>query len=178
MRAAFTPWSRQETLVLPGPGGGWRARRRPARPGAFWALSTSGVLAGHGFTLGLRSPADRAPAAFAVEIADPAAGTAFLARLVVRDPGRAPQPYLAPGGEPPAGAERVVAASDRRALDGGRAWRFTFPAGAADALAALDPRENARLELVYPGASGDRIVSALVPVGDFAVGRAFLDAGR
>ncbi len=178
VRAAFTGWSRQSTLALPGSRGEWRARRWPDRPGPFWALASSGVLGGRAFTVGLRvAGRSDGPAEFALEVADPAAGGAWTARLVARDPTRAPQPYLAPDGRPPADAERVVATSGRTALDGGRAWRFRFPMTAADALAALDPRENARLELVYPAAGGDRRVSALVEAGDFAVGRAFLSAG-
>ena len=178
VRAAFLGWSRQATLALPGARSGWAARRWPDRPGAFWALETSGALDGRRFTVGLRV-AGRSDGAreFDLETAGPDAGRAWTARLVARDPTRDPSPYLAPGGEPPTEAERVVSASGKAALDGGRAWRFRFPPAAADALAALDPRENIRLELVLPGAGGDRTVSALVEAGDFAVGRAFLSAG-
>ena len=179
VRAAFQGWGTQPTLALPGVRGAWSARRRADRPGPFWALSSSGTLAGRRFTVGLRATGRTGePLRFDLELADPEAGEAWTARLVVRDPARAPQPYLAPGGRPPPDAERVVGASGKQALDGGRAWRFRFPPSAADALAALDPRENARLELVYaaPG-GGDRTVSTLVEAGDFAVGRAFLSAG-
>ena len=112
-----------------------------------------------------------------METSAPDAGRAWLVRLVTRDPALAPQPYLAPGGQPPAGAERVVAASGKTALDGGTAWRIRFPGSAADALAALDPRENARLELLVSSPGGDRTVTTLIEAGDFAVGRAFLSAG-
>ena len=98
-------------------------------------------------------------------------------RLVLRDPALAPQPYLSRDGQPPVGAQVGVMTSGRLALDGGRAWRFTFPAAAAEALARLDPRENARLDFVASGPGGERTTSVLVEVGDFAVGRAFLGAG-
>ena len=178
VRAAFMGWSRQATLALPGARGGWRARRWPDRPGAFWALESSGAVGGRRFTMGLRvAGRSDGPSEFVVEVADPRAGGAWTARLVTRDPARAPQPYLAPGGQPPPEAERAVTAAGKLALDGGTAWRFRFPPAAADALSALDPRENARLELVYAGPTGDRVVSALVEAGDFAVGRAFVNAG-
>ena len=178
VRAAFMGWSRQATLALPGGRGGWSARRWPDRRGPFWALATSGVLDGRRFTLGLRKAGrSDGPAEFELETSAPGAGRAWLVRLVTRDPARAPRPYLAPGGSPPAQAERMVAASGRTALDGGGAWRFRFPAAAGDALAALDPRENARLDLVFSSPGGDRTASALIEAGDFAVGRAFLSAG-
>lgn len=177
VRAAFLGWSRQATLALPGGRGGWSARRWPDRPGPFWALATSGVLDGRRFTAGLRKAGrSDGPAEFDLETSAPQAGSAWLVRLVTRDPARAPRPYLAPGGGPPAEAERVTAASGKTPLDGGAAWRFRFPPAAADALSALDPRENARLELVFSTPGGDRTASALVEAGDFAVGRAFLSA--
>ena len=178
VRAAFLGWSRQATLALPGGRGAWSARRWPDRTGPFWALSTSGVLDGRRFTAGLRKAGrSDGPAEFDLETSAPEAGGAWLVRLVTRDPARAPRPYLAPDGAPPAQAERVTAASGKTALDGGAAWRFRFPIAAADALAALDPRENARLELVFSTPAGDRTASVLIEAGDFAVGRAFLSAG-
>lgn len=178
VRAAFLGWSRQATLDLPGGRGRWRARRWPDRAGPFWALASSGVVDGRRFTLGLRKAGrSDGPVEFDLETSAPAAGSAWLVRLVTRDPARAPRPYLSPGGSPPPEAQRVTAASGKTALDGGGAWRFRFPIAAADALAALDPRENARLELVSSSPNGDRTAFALVEAGDFAVGRAFLSAG-
>lgn len=175
VRGAFEGWGRQATLELPGVHGAWRARRIPDRPQPFWALATRTDVNGATVMLGLRkAEGSRGPAAFAAEAAAPDAGGAYLVRLVVRDPRLAPQPYLAADGAPPAGASLSVLASGKTALEGGAAWRWAFPDAAADALARLDPREHARLELVFPG---ERTVSTLVEVGDFAVGRAFLSAG-
>jgi hypothetical protein len=55
---------------------------------------------------------------------------------------------------------------------------ITFPQEAAKAMAALDPRESATVELVFPTRTGERVQTALIEVGDFAAGRAFLAAGR
>ena len=52
---------------------------------------------------------------------------------------------------------------------------FAFPAAAAQALEALDPREVVAVEFVYPDRPSER---ALFEVGDFAAGRAFLSARR
>ena len=54
----------------------------------------------------------------------------------------------------------------------------TFPPEAARALAVLDPRESVTMELVFPTRTGERVETALIEVGDFAAGRAFLAAGR
>jgi uracil-DNA glycosylase len=53
-----------------------------------------------------------------------------------------------------------------------------FSRDAEDALAGLDPREAARLDLVFPDRAGERLESSLFEIGDFAAGRAFLAAGR
>ncbi len=174
VRAAFLGWSRQNVLELPGPAGGWTARRRADRPVPFWALSTRTRLGGAPAVLGLRRASTASTPVFALETPAPDAARAWTARLAMRDPARAPQPYLAADGGPPAAALIETPASGKLALDGGRAWRFTFPGRAAEALAALDPREHVRVELVLPG---DRTVSTLVEAGDFATGRAFLAAG-
>ena len=95
------------------------------------------------------------------------------------DAARTLDPYLAPDGQPPAQAARVILAQARGPAPKGLApgVLFRFPADADDAMAQLDPRENVRLELALPGPRGDRVVSTLVPVGDFATGWAFLAAG-
>ena len=174
VRAAFLGWSRQSVLALPGENGGWTARRRADRPAPFWSLAARASLTGAPGTLGLRRAAARAPDVPTLETRHPEAGLAWLARISARDPRRAAAPYLARDGAPPAAALATVAASEKTALDGGRAWRFAFPPAAADLIAGLDPREHVRVELMLPG---DRSVSALVEAGDFATGRAFLAAG-
>jgi hypothetical protein len=100
------------------------------------------------------------------------------ARLVVRDPLRADQPYLT--GHlvaAPRNVSQVFLASGRGpAPGGGVAFRFTD--AAASALGELDPRELVTVEFVYPGRSGDRVVEAIIEVGDFAPAASFIRMGR
>ena len=181
VRAAFMSWSHQPSLDLPDRAGGWRAQRALGRERTpRWALVRRGVFAGRPVLFGLVRR-DGAPLTLSAVLAWPEAAHAYAARLVVRDPARAPDPYLAGEGGPPPRAERAALAAGRGAADPALmpgATAFTFPAQAADALAALDPREAVRLELVFAGRGQDRVVSMLLPAGDFATGRAFLLAGR
>ena len=174
VRAAFMSWSRQGSLSLPGDKGAWSAQRWPSGVGPYWTLSTPAQLAGRPATLGLRRENSKAPDRLSVWLQAPEGGQAYALRLVVRDPSRAPDPYLAPG--PPPGAARAFLASERTpAPQGGVLYRL--PDSAAAALAALDPRETVRLELALPLGRRDRIVKTEIEVGDFAAGRAFLAAG-
>ena len=181
VRAAFMSWSRQGSLSLPGGKGAWSARRWPAKVGPYWTLSTPAQLAGRPATLGLRRENSKAPDQLSVWMQAPEGGRAFAMRLVLRDPTRAPDPYLAAG--PPPGAGRAFLAAERTAApQGGTLYRL--PAAAAAAMAGLDPREMVRIELALPGAASgsgggarERTVSTDVEVGDFAAGRAFLAAG-
>ncbi len=176
VRGAFLSWSHQGRLALPGRGGGWVAER-PWAPGPRWALSTHVALGGRPLAFGL-ARLEGPGLVLAADVAAPDAGRAYAARLVMRDPELAPDPYLAPGGQPPPQAARVILAQARgpapKRLEPGVLFRF--PPAAADALAALDPRESVRLELAFPGPAADRVVSTLIPVGDYATGRAFLAA--
>ncbi len=174
VRAAFMSWSRQGSLSLPGGKGAWSAQRWPSRVGPYWTLSTPAQLAGRPATLGLRRENSKAPDRLTVWLQAPEGGQAYALRLVLRDPARAPDPYLASG--PPPGAARAFLASERVAApQGGVLYRL--PDAAASALAALDPRETVRLELALPAAGGERTLATQVEVGDFAAGRAFLAAG-
>lgn len=181
VRAAFMSWSHQPSLDLPDRGGGWWAERALGRERApRWALVRRGVFAGRPVLFGLVRR-DGAPPTLSAVLAWPQAPRAYTARLVLRDGARAPDPYLAAEGGPPPRASRAVLAQGRGPADPALmpgATAFSFPDAAADALAALDPREAARLELVFAAPGGDRVVSLLLPAGDFATGRAFLLAGR
>jgi hypothetical protein len=55
---------------------------------------------------------------------------------------------------------------------------FRFTDAAAAALGELDPRELVTVEFVYPGRSGDRVVEAIIEVGDFAPAASFIRMGR
>ena len=50
-------------------------------------------------------------------------------------------------------------------------WAFRFPASAAQAISALDPREAVAVDFLF---QDDRVRRIYVEVGDFAAGRAFL----
>ena len=177
VRAAFLSWSRQPRLELPGRGGGWVAER-PWKKGPRWTLSAHGVLGGRPLTFGLARLARPDPV-LAADVALADAGGAYAARLVMRDGARAPDPYLSRDGQPPAQASRAFLAERKGPADPalGKGELFLFPAAAAEAIALLDPRESVRLELAFPAPGRDRVVSTLIPVGDFATGRAFLAAG-
>ena len=114
----------------------------------------------------------------------------YAARLVLRDPARASQAYLARYGAgattslplsqrlPPPGAQKTFAAAARAPagadlLPRGAAsgWAFRFPDAAAQDLAGLDPRESVAVDFLF---AGDQVRRAYVEVGDFAAGQAFL----
>ena len=107
---------------------------------------------------------------------------AATSRLRLRDPDRLAEPFL--NGPPPPSISRVILASGRTAavralLPAGavRGVLYTFSPEALVALSALDPRETAQVELVYPTLHGERVVCAPVEVGDFDAALAFLAAG-
>jgi hypothetical protein len=114
----------------------------------------------------------------------------YGARLILRDPDRTPGAYLDgwKGGAtkdlaldkrlPPAAAQLAFNASKRSTLgqdlagkDGRAGWAFRFPDEAAEAMAALDPREAVAVEFLF---AHDETRRAYVEVGDFAAGRAFV----
>ena len=182
VRGAFMSWSHQPRLDLPGRGGGWTAERAWLR-GPRWTLSTHARLAGAPLTFGLVR-LEGSPIGLAADAAWPEAVHAAAARLVMRDVGRAPDPYLSADGQPPAQASLTLLAQARGPAPQGLEPRgappgvlFRFPPAAEAAMSQLDARENVRLELVLPSAGRERVVSTLIPVGDFATGRAFLSAG-
>ena len=182
VRGAFMSWSHQPRLDLPGRGGGWAAERAWLR-GPRWTLSTHARLGGAPLTFGLLR-LDAPLGELSADAAWPDAAHASAARLVMRDAARAADAYLAADGEPPAQAALTFLAQawgpPPRGLEAKGAAPgvlFRFPPAAEAAMARLDARENVRLELVLPSAGRDRVVAALIPVGDFATGRAFLAAG-
>jgi hypothetical protein len=103
------------------------------------------------------------------------------ARIVLRDPNKAPRAWLAGDGLVPtasraslwaadvAPAERQLLVEGRRA---GEVWRF--PASAAAALERLDPRETFAIEFHFRDGS---VATAKFEAGDFAASRAFLAMG-
>jgi hypothetical protein len=193
VRKAFAGYARIGAMTFQGELGTWLADRNPVAPvvngkpveGPRWRLSQAGRWEGAG-SGPVRFGLAGASAAPAVADGAPGGASASSAFLILRDPAKAGEPYIDPrrhdlaGRAPPADITRTLIADAREAapaslLPGGRGMLFAFPAAAAHALEALDPREVVVVEFVYPDRPSQR---ALFEVGDFAAGRAFLSAGR
>jgi hypothetical protein len=194
VQAAFQGYGRLLRMDFPGDVAGWRADRSlPARASA-WRLAQT--PAGSALTFGLAGRWSDPQALIAVaEVGE--GDEPYAARLLVRDVARAPEPYLNQvragstaklplwARTPPRFASLVFAAETRGAPDAGlsppgagAAVAFRFPPAAAEAIAALDPREAVTIELLYAGRTGDLVRKAYVEVGDFAAGRAFLASAK
>lgn len=177
VRAAFEGWSRTMRVSYPGAGGGWIADRTVYRSPNWRLVEAAPGGAAFGIAGDLEAPAALA----AVLAAD--GGAPYAARLKFRDPARAPEPWLAAPGRPalpPQAALRTVFAEAEAPAGPGlsqgerAATAFRFPAFAAPALAALDPRERFEVEFLLPGG---QVRIAVFEIGDFAAGRAFLAMG-
>lgn len=191
VRAAFNGYSQINAMDFPGSFGSWRADRRSlAKDGANWRLSQSARTGGGQVVFGMASDGAGGPVLTAVA-ASPSALSAASARLVFRDPAKAPAPYIDTrrsdlgGRTTPRFASQIFMAMAKSGAPvgltpagAGAATSFRFPDAAARALEGLDPREAVTLELVFPTRNGERVESTLFEVGDFAAGRAFLAAQR
>jgi hypothetical protein len=191
VKAAFAGYAHLNTMSFPGAYATWRADRGQAGAAtAAWRLSEAARGPSGPLILGIAATADGMEALTAVA-GWPGALAASSARLVVRDPAKAPRPYLDPrrkdlaGQTPPRSVTVAFLASARDfaapellppGATAGAAFRFSTAAAAA--LQGLDPREAVVLELVYPTRNGERVEDVALEVGDFAAGVAFLSAGR
>jgi hypothetical protein len=199
VRKAFDGYAALRTLSFPGLVASWSADRQPwplvvngaAVPGPRWRLWQTSPGTGGALTVGLATGEGAGSTFLALTQAPDAAG-AYASRLVLRDPAKAPQPFIDPrrpglaGRTPPRMFTRAFLASDLgpaplSLIPPGGARRGVlarFPPEAAQALAALDPREAVTVEFLFPSTNGERVEAAAVEVGDFAAGEAFLVAGR
>lgn len=191
VRAAFAGWSRLTTMSFPGRFASWRADRTAGRGGApGWRLSQAARTPSGPVLFGLVGDG-RGGVSLAAVAAWPGALAAATARLVMRDPAAAAEPYLDPrradlsAQAAPRAVSRAFLASDREAAAPGvlpagapTGALFRFPAAATAAIEALDPREAVTLELAYPTRNGEQVQDVLLEVGDFAAARAFLAAGH
>jgi hypothetical protein len=191
VRKAFEGYSVIRTMTFPGDAAAWRADRGgPSRFPSDWRLSQTARSRSGQVVFGMAAASGGGETLTAVALW-PGALAASAARLVVRDPAKAPRPYLDPrrtdlaGRVPPRSVTRSFLAGAREpaspsllpsASVSGAAFRFS-PAAAA-ALEGLDPREAVTLEVVYPARDGERVESVALEVGDFAAGRAFHSARR
>jgi hypothetical protein len=194
VRKGFEGYARLQKMNYPGDTAGWNADRATSSRLNTWGLVQSTVFGRDALSFGIVAGPAQAPSLTALaSFADGA--TPYAARLVVRDSGRAPEAYLdrrsaslkgrlplASRLPPPAATTSFSAqareASPRELLNGDQksGILFRFPVTAADALAALDPREAVAVEFLFGGRGGDTVRRAYLEVGDFAAGRAFLRA--
>lgn len=190
VRHAFEGYARLPKMNYPGEVGEWRADRASGTA-ARWRLSQTTPAGSGEMIFGL---AGRRGANALLAIADFPQGAPYAARLLIRDTARTAGPYLDRRGlkagailpltrrMPPetavasfAAEARSRAAADLAPDTMTAAWAFRFPAEAARALTALDPREAVAVEFLFadPGTAPRRVY---LEVGDFALGRAFLQA--
>lgn len=183
LRAAFADYAKLQVLSFPGVRAGWRAERPyPAYHGApRWGLAQSVVGQGGWMVFGitggqvtlLDARGDSAPAP--------------IARIVFRNSAILSEPYVDLRRNDPADQVAPTAVSQaflaqgrtsapRSLLPAGAktGLAYQFPTNVMAALAQLDPREMASVQLVYPGPKGDRVVTGWVEVGDLAAAQAFL----
>lgn len=195
VRTGFEGYSHLLRMTFPGDLAAWRADRSLPSATPIWRLSQDARLGAGTVTFGLAGDWGRPAELVAVANFGPGAEP-YAAELLVRNPALAPQPYLdtprlgasarlpLSARIPPRAASQVFQANARAPADkslspsGAAALAFRFPAAAAAAMAALDPREAVTLSFLFEGPSGDVERRAYIEVGDFAAGRAFLAAAH
>ena len=195
VKDAFAAYSRMNRMEFPGDTANWTADRSLAVHAASWRLAQTTKFGWDTMTFGLAGRDSASALVATVTFADGA--VPYGARLVLRDQARASRPYLniriadRKGKMPltaraaPRSVSRVIMAESRSEADATllpartkTGLAFRWPAGAAAALADLDPREAVLIEYLFAGRNGDTVRTAYVEVGDFAAGRAFLAAGQ
>ncbi|WP_374472927.1 hypothetical protein [Phenylobacterium sp.] len=188
VRDAFDGYARLYRLTYPGDFASWRADRIAARK-VRWRLVQEARFGRDRLSFGLAGAGETGHLMAVARFADGA--EPYGARLVTRDIGRTTGPYLDRyyGGPtaalplhrrvPPASAQRGYLAEARSPAgqdllpdDARSGWAFRFPAQAVRQLAGLDPREAVVVEFLF----ADGVRRAYVEIGDFAAGRAFLQA--
>jgi hypothetical protein len=195
VRGAFDGYSRLRRMNFPGDTSDWTANRGVSRLGAVWKLSQAARFGGASLLFGLAGQGDARLLLAVVNFPDNA--QPYAARLVMRDPALAQEPYLnaiqvhgkgplpLDARTPPRSATRGILAEARGAADpalwpsGARSGcAFRFPAAAVAALAELDPREAVAIEFLFANGPRDEVRTAYLEVGDFAAGRAFLTTAQ
>ena len=183
VRDAFKGFAKLRHMTYPGETADWRADRTASPDVHRWRLAQETDFSGGQMVFGLAGRDSRTVLLALASFEDGRAP--YGARLVLRDESRAGQPYLDLRGDkdltrrlPPASALRTYAAEarskaglDLRPETMGAGWAFRFPQEAAARLSALHPREAVAVEFLFAEGPPRRIY---VEVGDFAVGRAFL----
>ncbi|WP_291844116.1 hypothetical protein [Maricaulis sp.] len=185
---AYAGWVRIPAMDFPGAEFTWTASRNAMPDLPVWSIvQDQGDL-----KIGVSTRDGRRQ----LSVVLPGNESATSAILILRDMERQPTLYDATMGgtyngptdapwarwTPPRFAQSRIWASGRDAgpvaatLAGTeRATLFDFPMSAADALAARDPRETARIELM--DRHGRVVASHYIEIGDFAAALAFLRGG-
>jgi hypothetical protein len=180
VRSAFSSYSRIQRMDFPGAAAGWKADRTVLSTrveDGRWALTTTPVRAGANLRFGVVVQAGRL-SLFAEPGREPGQMLPSAARLVLRDAQRTARPYLAGNLTPPPRASSTVFFAEARQTAPGGGTGFRFSDAAVAALVQLDPREAVQLEFVYPTPQGDRVVTGIYEVGDFAPAYGFLTVSR
>lgn len=179
--SAFSAWTAMRQMDFPGIRGGWNADRTPfASTG--WRLVQTTSTGGASVGFGLEADS-RGQESLSVVVSFVGQSRPYAVRLSLRDPARAPHPWLAAesGSLPPEAARQAFFAASNRQADPlllpegreqGEVW--VFPMEAANAISALDPREAFVVEFMF---RDDSVAKARLEAGDFAAGRAFTAMG-
>jgi hypothetical protein len=181
-------------MTYPGDVAAWQAVRVSPVRTTVWKLSQTSRFGGDSAMLGLAGRDGGSVLLATASFADGA--QPYTARLVFRDRSLAAAPYLntirVSGGPlplasrmPPRAATIALLPEAHSGVDpqllpiGAKAGTaFRFPKSAADAIAALDPREAVAIDFMFGGSGRDQVRTAYFEVGDFAAGRAFLAANQ
>lgn len=179
---AFAGWQRIPRMDFNGDHAKWTVDR-VRRADAAWRLVQTSVTGASPVRFGLDASAEGRESLSAV-VSFVGRPRPYAARLVMRDPGLAAQPWLTAAGRaalPPESMRQTifsagVAPASATLLAGGRtqgeAW--SFPASAGDRVARLDPREPFMIEFLFRDGS---VARATFEAGDFAAARAFVALG-
>lgn len=175
---AFSGWARTARMTFPGEDKAWVANRagydRPT-----WRLVQNTIVGASPVAFGYSGQG--AATELTAVVSFQGRSRPYAARLVMRDPAKAPRAWLAGEGLAPAAlrtsvwstgyaaAQPTLLAEGRRA---GETWRF--PATASAQLERLDPRESFAVEFHFRDGT---MATARFEAGDFAAGRAFLAMG-
>ena len=166
VRGAFADYAQLSVMRFPGPRSAWRAERAdPRLRGDRWRLVQAlpgaggwilfGSVSGRPALLDARRGAGARGQACACACETPRGSPRRSSRG--RSPAQLSRVFLASGRSPAA----------RALLPAGAATGllYAFPQAAMTALATLDPRETAQVELIYPAAGRERADAAPLEIG-------------
>jgi hypothetical protein len=174
VESAFSGWARTPRMTFDG----WTANRA-AYDSPTWRLSQTSVTGASPVAFGFASGGETSTLSAVVSFVG--RPRPYAARIVLRDPAKAPRPWLTSGGLAPervraslwstgvSAAAPTLLAKDRKAGE-----RWTFSPVAAAAIERLDPREAFAVEFHFRDGS---VATARFTAGDFAAGKAFLAMG-